>query len=133
MFIYVSYSANIVVLLQSTTKINNIQELVDSRIEAGGCATHYMQNYFEVCGASPAGSSVILRFQSVKKGPLQRLYRKKIYPDQYFPLEVGMRKLQEGNFAFHVLLQGAYEYILKNFTNYEICGLQELPGYIEVT
>ncbi|KAJ3637008.1 hypothetical protein MTP99_000505 [Tenebrio molitor] len=115
MFIYVSYSANIVVLLQSTTKINNIQELVDSRIEAGGCATHYMKNYFE----------------SVKKGPLQRLYRKKIYPDQYFPLEVGMRKLQEGNFAFHVLLQGAYEYILKNFTNYEICGLQELPGYIE--
>ena len=48
MFIYVSYSANIVVLLQSTTKINTIEELVESRITAGGCDTHYMKNYFEV-------------------------------------------------------------------------------------
>jgi hypothetical protein len=48
MFIYVSYSANIVVLLQSTTKINDVQELLDSRIEVGGCQIHYMKNYFEV-------------------------------------------------------------------------------------
>ncbi|XP_068895616.1 ionotropic receptor 75a-like isoform X2 [Tenebrio molitor] len=115
MFIYVSYSANIVVLLQSTTKINDVQELLDSRIEVGGCQIHYMKNYFE----------------GVKKGPLRKLYEKKIYPDQYFPLEVGMKKVQDGNFAFHVAMQSAYEYILKHFTNHEICGLQELPGYIE--
>jgi hypothetical protein len=48
MFIYVSYSANIVVLLQSTMKINDVQELLDSRIEAGGYQIHYMKNYFEV-------------------------------------------------------------------------------------
>ena len=48
MFIYVSYSANIVVLLQSTTKINTIEELVESRIEVGGEEIHYMKNYFEV-------------------------------------------------------------------------------------
>jgi hypothetical protein len=69
----------------------------------------------------------------VKKGPLRKLYEKKIYPDQYFPLEVGMKKVQDGNFAFHVAMQSAYEYILKHFTNHEICGLQELPGYIEVS
>jgi hypothetical protein len=69
----------------------------------------------------------------VKKGPLRKLYEKKIYPDQYFPLEVGMKKAQDGNFAFHVAMQSAYEYILKHFTNHEICGLQELPGYIEVS
>ncbi|KAH0822279.1 hypothetical protein GEV33_000512 [Tenebrio molitor] len=57
MFIYVSYSANIVVLLQSTTKINDVQELLDSRIEAGGYQIHYMKNYFE----------------GVKKGPLKKL------------------------------------------------------------
>ncbi|XP_064211385.1 uncharacterized protein LOC103313532 [Tribolium castaneum] len=124
MFIYVSYSANIVVLLQSTTKINDIRELLESRIEVGGCQTHYMRNYFEVIGQIQAVTSI-------KKGPLRDLYLKKIYPDQYFPLESGMKKLQQGNFAFHVLLQAAYVYILKNFTNYEICGLQELPGYIE--
>jgi hypothetical protein len=69
----------------------------------------------------------------VKKGPLRKLYEKKIYPDQYFPLEVGMKKVQDGNFAFHVAMQSAYEYILKHFTNHEISGLQELPGYIEVS
>ncbi|XP_044265306.1 glutamate receptor 2-like [Tribolium madens] len=130
LFIYVSYSANIVVLLQSTTKINDIQELLESRIQVGGCQTHYMKNYFEV------GSKT-----SIKKGPLQKLYLKKIYPDQYFPLESGMKKLQQGNFAFHVLLQAAYVYILKNFTNYEIfkykwriieCFLQENRGYVAV-
>lgn len=48
MFIYVSYSASIVVLLQSTTKLNNVKELLDSRIEAGGWNVPYMQTYFEV-------------------------------------------------------------------------------------
>ncbi|XP_063908542.1 uncharacterized protein LOC135126423 [Zophobas morio] len=115
MFIYVSYSANIVVLLQSTTKINTIEELVESRIEVGGEEIHYMKNYFE----------------AVKKGPLKKLYDRKIYPNQYFPLKVGMEKVRKGNFAFHVASQSAYDYILHHFTNHEICGLQELPGFIE--
>lgn len=43
-----------------------------------------------------------------------------------------MKKVQEGNFAFHVPLGPAYNYVSEKFTNYDICGLQTLPGYINV-
>lgn len=56
----------------------------------------------------------------------------KIYPDHYYSLDVGMEKILGGNFAFHMELPAAYAYIMKHFTNYDICGVQELPGYSEV-
>ncbi|XP_068896150.1 glutamate receptor 2-like [Tenebrio molitor] len=67
MFIYVSYSANIVVLLQSTMKINDVQELLDSRIEAGGYQVHYMKNYFEVFLCYECRNEARLRFVGSKK------------------------------------------------------------------
>lgn len=48
MFLYVSYSANIVVLLQSTSEIHNMKELLESHIEAGGYDTSYMKVYLSV-------------------------------------------------------------------------------------
>lgn len=42
-----------------------------------------------------------------------------------------MRKVRNGFFAFHVELGSGYNYVVEKFTNYEICGLQELEGYLE--
>lgn len=47
-------------------------------------------------------------------------------------MEEGMRKVQEGNFAYHTPLAPAYGYILEKFTNYDICALQVLEGYANV-
>lgn len=43
-----------------------------------------------------------------------------------------MKRVQKGFFAFHVELGAAFNYVLEKFTDYEICGLQELEGFTQV-
>jgi hypothetical protein len=85
MFIYVSYSANIVVLLQSTTKINDVQELLDSRIEVGGCQIHYMKNYFEVFLCYECRNEARLRFVGSEKRTFEEVVREKDISGSIFP------------------------------------------------
>nr|CAH7737703.1 unnamed protein product [Callosobruchus chinensis] len=113
MFLYVAYSAYILVLLQSTTPITSIHDLVDSRIECGGLNISFYETYYK----------------STKDTDLKNLYQKKL-SGRYFSMEKGLDAVKEGNFAFHVGLGAAYNYILKKFSNYDICKLQELPGYL---
>ncbi|CAH1979696.1 unnamed protein product [Acanthoscelides obtectus] len=49
MFLYVAYSAYILVLLQSTTPIRSIHELVNSRIQCGGLNISFYEAYYKVC------------------------------------------------------------------------------------
>ncbi|VEN42924.1 unnamed protein product [Callosobruchus maculatus] len=113
MFLYVAYSAYILVLLQSTTPITSIHDLVDSRIECGGLNVSFYEAYYK----------------TTKDNDLKNLYQKKL-SGRYFSMEKGLDTVREGNFAFHVGLGAAYNYILKKFSNYDICKLQELPGYL---
>lgn len=55
-----------------------------------------------------------------------------MYDNTHISLEAGLKRVQDGNFAFQVVLATAYNHILKTFTNYDICKLQELPGYMNV-
>lgn len=48
MFFYVSYSADIVVLLQSTTVIKDAEELRNSRLRVGAQETNYIRYYMPV-------------------------------------------------------------------------------------
>lgn len=48
MFIYVSYSAKIVVLLQSRVTLKNLKDLLDSPLDVGAEDTFYMPHYIEV-------------------------------------------------------------------------------------
>lgn len=50
----------------------------------------------------------------------------------YYANEVGMENVRKGSFAYQVLLNEAYDYMLQNFTNSEICSIQEIDGYFEV-
>lgn len=72
-------------------------------------------------------------FQSTKDDALRDLYKKKIQVNKHISLENGLKRVQDGNFAFQVVLATAYNHILKTYTNYDICKLQELPGYMNVS
>ncbi|KAL1497147.1 hypothetical protein ABEB36_008153 [Hypothenemus hampei] len=116
MFLYVAYSAGILVLLKSTAKINNLNELLESRYEVGGWNENFIKEYFT----------------SPKQGVLRKLYVKKIHANSYFTVADGLEKVRKGNFAFFTSTTLAYKYFSKNYTNYEICCLQELPGYLNM-
>ncbi|XP_066254133.1 ionotropic receptor 75a-like [Euwallacea similis] len=114
MFIYVAYSAGILVLLRSTANINTLNALLESRYEVGGLNKTYIKHYFE----------------SPKSGILRTLYVKKIGSDSYMDAHHGLERVQEGGFAFFAPIVVSYKYFLKNFTNYDVCALQEISGYM---
>ncbi|KAH1014072.1 hypothetical protein HUJ04_002967 [Dendroctonus ponderosae] len=117
MLLFVAYSAGILVLLKSTANINSLNELLDSRFDVGGLNDTWMRHYF----------------QAPKTGVLRKLYLKKIYPNNYYEKIDGWEKIQEGNFAFFAPVVISYRYFIQNFTNYDICALQELDGFLSVS
>ncbi|CAH1100781.1 unnamed protein product [Psylliodes chrysocephalus] len=116
MFLYAAYSGYILVLLQSTKPIESIKHLLDSRLECGGINISFIMDWYNV-NKDPA---------------LRALYHKKLHKNRFLTLENGLARVQEGNFAFHTALSVSYIHILKTFTNYDICKLQELPGYLSI-
>lgn len=114
MFLYVSYSANVVVLLQSTGNIPSLNALLNSRMAAGALNVTYMIYYLNNL-----------------KNPLhQELFDKKITTKGFYSPEQGVEAVRKGFFAFHTLLAPAYDFVSEKFTDYEICSLQELDGFV---
>ncbi|KAL3269451.1 hypothetical protein HHI36_008521 [Cryptolaemus montrouzieri] len=114
-FLYTSYSASIVVLLQSTTDtIQTVQDLLDSRIKLGAEDIVYSHYYFESA-----------------KQPLQKaIYEQKVAPkgqkSNFMSVIEGMRLVQNDFFAFHVELSTGYKVVGDIFKESEKCGLQEI-------
>ncbi|KAI2473963.1 Ionotropic receptor 75e, partial [Diabrotica virgifera virgifera] len=67
-----------------------------------------------------------------KDPDLIELYKKKIHPNRFYSLEVGLQKVRKGNFAFQTDIGPSYNYIIRTFKNYDICTLQELSSFINV-
>ncbi|KAJ8959817.1 hypothetical protein NQ318_011549 [Aromia moschata] len=107
MFLYTSYSANIVALLQSTSEsIKSLEDLFYSRISLG-----------------------------VEDINAQEPIRKKIYEEKVAPkgqkpnfmtVEEGIRRVREGFFAFHVELSSGYKMVADTFQENEKCSLKEI-------
>nr|XP_026488460.1 ionotropic receptor 75a-like [Vanessa tameamea] len=119
LFLYTSYSANIVALLQSSSnQINTLADLLNSKLELGVEETPYNRHHF-LAATDP-----------IKKA----IYEKKIVPRGYKPnfmsLEEGVRRLQKKPFAFNMFLGGGYKLVEKYFLEHEKCDLQEIE-YIE--
>ncbi|XP_046959693.1 ionotropic receptor 75a-like [Vanessa cardui] len=119
LFLYTSYSANIVALLQSSSnQINTLADLLNSKLELGAEETPYNRHHF-LAATDP-----------IKKA----IYEKKIAPRGYKPnfmsLEEGVRRLQKKPFAFNMFLGGGYKLVEKYFLEHEKCDLQEIE-YIE--
>ncbi|CAH0555238.1 unnamed protein product [Brassicogethes aeneus] len=105
-FLYTSYSANIVALLQSSShSIKNLEDLLKSRLQVGVDDTVFNRFYFPV---APPGK-----------------------PNKFMPIEEGIRKMRGGLFAFHVETGAGYKLVGETFHEDEKCGLQEIQ-YLQV-
>ncbi|GLH05543.1 Ionotropic receptor 75a [Gryllus bimaculatus] len=115
-FLYTSYSANIVALLQSSTSsIRTLSDLLHSRLDVGVHDMVYNRHYFKIA-SDPVRSA---------------LYRKKVAPpgakDRFMALEEGIERVRLGLFAFHSELSSGYNVIQRTFREDEKCGLQTIP------
>lgn len=115
MFIYTSFTANFVAILQSTTKsIRTISDLQSPWIAIGVHDTPYNRHYFKV------------ETEPIRK----RLYETKIAPTSglaaFMNKTEGISRLREGMFAFHIEASPGYREIEATFFEKEKCGLMEI-------
>uniref|UniRef100_A0AAG5D5B7 Ionotropic glutamate receptor C-terminal domain-containing protein n=1 Tax=Anopheles atroparvus TaxID=41427 RepID=A0AAG5D5B7_ANOAO len=115
MFLYASYSANIVALIQSpSTKIQTLDDLLTSRLKAGAEDTVYNRYYFQH------------QTEPIRKALYERKIRNKDGTENFLPLAQGVEAIRQGYYAFHVEVGVCYKLISETFQEEEKCGLQEL-------
>nr|XP_023021903.1 uncharacterized protein LOC111510234 [Leptinotarsa decemlineata] len=118
MFLYTSYSANIVALLQSTTEsIRTLEDLLNYRISLGVHDIVYGHYYFETA-----------------EDPTRKaIYQQKIAPKgqkpNFMSLEKGISRVQKDFFGFHVETSIGYKVIGDTFQESEKCGLREVTFF----
>lgn len=120
-FMFTSYTASIVALLQSTSKsIRTLSDLLNSNMELGVEDTPYAPHYF-----------------SSEKEPIRKkIYETKVAPPNEPPHFVnatyGISMMQKGFYAFHMIREIAYGHIKQTFYEHEKCGLTEIT-YLQDT
>ncbi|XP_049290710.1 uncharacterized protein LOC125767835 [Anopheles funestus] len=120
MFLYASYSANIVALIQSpSTKIQTLEDLLASRLRTGAEDTVYNQYYFRH------------ETEPIRKALYERKMRNKDGTENFLPLAQGVELVRQGHYAFHVEQGVCYKVISETFQEEEKCGLQEVE-YLKV-
>lgn len=120
MFMYASYSANIVALLQSpSSKIKTLNDLYNSRIKMGVDDTVFNHYYF-----SHADEKVRAKIYAEK-------IKLKDGTENFYNLSEGVQMVRDGLFAFHMELGVGYKILLETFQEDEKCGLQEIQ-YLQV-
>ncbi|XP_058123591.1 ionotropic receptor 75a-like [Anopheles ziemanni] len=120
MFLYASYSANIVALIQSpSTKIQTLDDLLASRLKTGAEDTVYNRYYFQH------------QTEPIRKALYERKMRNRDGTENFLPLAEGVEAIRQGHYAFNVELGVCYKLISETFQEEEKCGLQELE-YLKV-
>ncbi|KAF9424006.1 hypothetical protein HW555_000715, partial [Spodoptera exigua] len=120
MFLYTSYSANIVALLQSSSShIKTLDDLLHSRIKFGVHDTVFNRYYFSTAT------------EPVRKA----IYEKKVAPPgttpRFMTMDEGVIQMRKGLFAFHMETGVGYKFVGKYFNEGEKCGLREIQ-YLQV-
>lgn len=118
LFIYISYTANIVALLQSTTKsIQTVSDLQNPEIGIGVEDTKYNRYYFQIA-TEPSR---------------RKLFETKIEPpngpNAYMNVSHGISLMRQGMFAFHINSDVAYDEIKRTFYEHEKCGLIQVKCF----
>ncbi|CAO1308567.1 unnamed protein product [Diamesa tonsa] len=120
MFMYASYSANIVALLQSpSSKIRTLQDLYNSRLKFGVDDTVFNHFYFSHA------------VEPLRRAIYENKIRQKNGNEAFMNLAQGVEQVREGLFAFHMELGVGYKIISETFQEDEKCGLQEIQ-YLQV-
>ena len=144
LFLFTSFSANIVALLQSPSEaIRTLKDLSQSSLELGVQDTHYNRVFLNVSGKVWKSMEIfkyfynfvpffLCKFQESTDPVTRFLYSKIIAPKgesiYMEPLE-GLQKMRYERFAFQVELQTGYQIISDTFSEPEKCGLKELEPY----
>nr|WPO56523.1 ionotropic receptor [Leucinodes orbonalis] len=120
MFLYTSYSANIVALLQSSSsQIRTLDDLLHSRLKFGVHDTVFNRYYFSTAT------------EPVRKA----IYEKKVAPPgttpRFMTMDDGVKRMRKGLFAFHMETGVGYKFVGKYFKEGEKCGLREIQ-YLQV-
>lgn len=120
MFLYASYSANIVALLQSpSNKIQTLNDLYSSRIKLGVDDTVFNHYYFS----------------HAEPGVRARIYTDRVKnkdgTENFYNIQDGVLKIRDNLFAFHMEVGVGYKILLETFQEDEKCGLQEIQ-YLQV-
>lgn len=116
LFVYSSFTAIIVALLQSTT--NSVQKVSDLMNPAFGIGIHdtpYSRHYFPR-----------------QNEPVQKQFyttRVESTTDAYINMTHGMHQLRQGMFAFHTETGPAYVHMGRTFLENEKCGLVLIKFY----
>ncbi|CAB3253487.1 unnamed protein product [Arctia plantaginis] len=121
LFFYTSYSASIVVLLQSTSnQIRTVTDLMNSKLEFGIEDVVFHRYYFS---ADYARDPIRKAFYETKISP-------KGYKPIFISLEEGVKRLQTKPFAFNMNIGTGYRIVSQYFREHEKCGLREID-YIQ--
>ncbi|XP_062540770.1 glutamate receptor ionotropic, NMDA 1-like [Armigeres subalbatus] len=116
MFLYASYSANIVALIQSpSNKIRTLEDLLNSRLETGAEDTVYNKYYF-MHETEPVRRAIYEHKMKTRDGS----------GSKFITLDKGVEKVRRGLYAFHVELGVCYKLISETYQEDEKCGLQEI-------
>ncbi|XP_031630864.1 ionotropic receptor 75a-like [Contarinia nasturtii] len=114
-FIYTSYTANIVALLQSTSgSIRTLTDLLNSNMELAVDDTPYSRFYF-----------------STETEPIRKkIYETKVAPpnqhSNFVNVSYGIGRMRKGLYAFHTELATGYKNVKDTFYEHEKCGLVEI-------
>ncbi|XP_037910845.1 uncharacterized protein LOC119651354 isoform X2 [Hermetia illucens] len=112
LFLYTSYTANIVALLQSTARtITSLTDLLNSNLEVALDDNPYNRYYF------PMATEPIRR----------KIYETKVLTAKggsYINVSDGVERLRRESFAFHTELSVSYNLIERTFYEHEKCNLQ---------
>ncbi|XP_044741851.1 glutamate receptor U1-like [Chrysoperla carnea] len=115
-FLFTSYSANIVALLQTpSNSIKTLNDLIDSPI---------------VVGAHNSTYNIVFLTESQSE-TVKRLFEKKIAPrgdKGFLKSDEGLDLVRGGMYAFQIDAGYAYNYISGTFTEQEKCGLDEIEA-----
>ncbi|XP_044738846.1 ionotropic receptor 75a-like [Chrysoperla carnea] len=114
MFIYTAYTANIVVILQSTSQsIRTLKNLADSKLKFGAEDFQLRPHFLNI---------TIPERQYLSDRKLKNLPDK----EKFLSLEGGIRRLREEPFAFATLPTIAYHIVEQTFFDYEKCQISEI-------
>uniref|UniRef100_A0A1A9WA95 Ionotropic glutamate receptor C-terminal domain-containing protein n=1 Tax=Glossina brevipalpis TaxID=37001 RepID=A0A1A9WA95_9MUSC len=117
LFLFTSFSANIVALLQSPSKsIQTLGDLTQSPLEIGVQDTVYNKIYFNE--STDPVTKLLYHKKIASKG--ESVYMRPI---------MGMEKMRTGLFAYQVELQAGYQIISDTFNEPEKCGLKDLEAF----
>lgn len=115
LFMYTSYTANIVSLLQATTKsIRTLEDLYRSKMAIGVEDTPYNRHYFP----NTVGET------------RRRIFEHRIAPPNeeahYVNNTYGVQQMRKGLYTFHCEVGPAYRLIEQTFYEHEKCGIVEM-------